>query len=465
MKYVVWRLDSKQERRFRSGHPWVYSNELQGGPKGVEVGGPVQLCRSDGSFLAWGYGNPQSLISFRALSRDSGFEFDREGLGRLLETALKYRLRLGFGRASFRLCFGEADSLPGLVVDAFRLESSTSASLSPRWVLVLQSHTAGIDRLLPVILEGLRWAWDRLSVAHPELGQSGAVVPVVVRRDLGVRKLEGVESMAPMYLPNLGREDSQGTADQGVVPELTQTVIQTQTGLRMECDLWSGQKTGYFLDQGWNIGLVNRLCQQLTAPAGERLKVLDLFCHLGQWGSAIARELLNKYSVDVVFSDASAAALEGALANLQRNAKGAASRAVPLDLIEQLDQEKGKQLIPEGEYDFVICDPPALIKGRKALGPGSHAYLKINEAAIRRLKPDGLLVTCSCSSLLSEEDFEGILSKAARRAGVEMRWILRSGHGADHPISHAFPEGKYLKAWYGIRVDQGATVATSGKEI
>lgn len=440
MKITQWRLESKQERRFRAGHPWVYSNEIQGGPKGHSPGVWVRLSRADGAFLAWGYGNPNSLISFRALSRDPNFEPSDQGFCQLLTQSIFLRSRLGRTRASFRLCFGEADSLPGLVIDCFRVIRRDEKS----WVLVIQSHTAGIDLHLPEVLAGLKKAWGE-SVLGVTPWDS---VTIVLRRDLSVRKFEGIEEFSP--------EKLQGPLS---ISDLERSRIELCSGLVFECNLWSGQKTGFFLDQRWNTAILQSLLKEssLQGSASAPLRVLDLFCHLGQWGVAAAQALSHQSGLEVVFSDASAPAIDSALQNLKLNCPGISARGVQIDLIERLDQEQGKERIPEGIFDVVVCDPPALIKGKKALGPGTHAYQKINEAAMLRLRLGGIFVTCSCSSLLSDEEFERVLAKAGRRTGVELRWVARGGHAVDHPELHEFPEGKYLKAWVGVVVKTGST--------
>lgn len=185
---TVWRLRRGMDRRFRSGHPWVYSNEIEGSPKGVEPGAPVELRDAAGKFLARGFGNPSSLIAFRSLSRDLEMKdpTSLENITRILESAAHLRASLGLSDVSHRLCFGEADGIPGLVIDRFRTEDGQ--------VFVIQAHSAGADRLLPQVLEAL----ERL--AKPQWNKTA----VVLRNDLSVRKLEGLKEEEPKILKPYG---------------------------------------------------------------------------------------------------------------------------------------------------------------------------------------------------------------------------------------------------------------------
>jgi len=140
--------------------------------------------------------------------------------------------------------------------------------------------------------------------------------------------------------------------------------------------------------------------------------------------------------------DSSAAALDFAARNV--SAQGAEAEALRGDAMEMLNQ------LPGGGYAVVVCDPPAFIKSRKDYPTGEAAYVKLNTNALRLVAPGGLLVTCSCSSLLGEADFAAVLARAAARAGRDVRWVARGGHAPDHPVLAGFPEGHYLKCWVGV---------------
>jgi 23S rRNA (cytosine1962-C5)-methyltransferase len=418
---TIWRLRRGLDRRFRGGHPWVYSNELQESPKGLEPGALVELRDAAGRFLARGYGNPKSLISFRALSRDpESQDFTSvEALSKTLGNSLQLRQDLGLGEVSARWCFGEADFLPGLVVDRFVLDQGQ--------VLVIQAHTAGADRLVPQAVSALenqvkqRWGaslWNQTSI--------------VLRNDLSVRKLEGLTEEEPKILKQIPNQN------------LSQSRIWVQSAvggkpIPFSVDLWSGQKTGFFLDQSANIQLaILRLKSLFKKP----VRILDLCCYVGQWGAQFAHALKEAgIPVHVVAVDASNTALEMAKKNIE--AQGATCETVKADVLKDLGQFQDRS------FDLVISDPPALIKGRKDIPVGTHAYLQLATQVFRLVKSGGGVVCCSCSALLEEESFLQVLTKASMRNQVNVQWVGRGSQSPDHPMLMEFPEGRYLKGWIG----------------
>lgn len=427
-KMAVWRLRSGLDRRFRSGHPWVYSNELTESPKGLAPGSPVELQDAGGKFLARGYGNPHSLIAFRALSRDPAVEAPH-GRPYVLKTLLRasqLRARLGLSEVSHRLCFGEADGLPGLVVDRYVL----AAKGKVEQFFSVQLHTAGADLLTQDLLgliealvnEGSLGDWKRTGV--------------LLDRDLGVRKLEGVEVAPAEVLREIPGVD------------LSRTKIRVASALghaakysEFEVDLRAGQKTGFFLDQWGNVQLT---AMRLSAlPVKKSIRILDLCSYVGQWGAQLGHVFKQKgVEVEVTAVDASARALEFAQRNIE--SQGVKCRTLEADALKDLGQ------LEDRSFDLVICDPPALIKGRKDLPTGTHAYLQLNTQAIRLVREGGAIVTCSCSGLLEEEAFVQTLSKAAYRNKREVRWVGRGSQAPDHPVRAEFPEGRYLKCWIGL---------------
>jgi 23S rRNA (cytosine1962-C5)-methyltransferase len=394
----------------------VYSNELQGSPKGIEPGDPIELHDAGGKFLARGYGNPSSLIAFRALTRDPAFAdpMSLQGLTKTIARAHQLRESLGLTAYSHRLCFGEADQLPGLIVDRYRLSDG-------RDVFVAQAHSAGAERMqgsLPEALASL-------------LGASWAKATLVLRNDLSIRKLEGLreeEGSRTVHGSLAGLENA----------EILVAPVSGSEPTRFKVDLAEGQKTGFFLDQAANV----RLAAERLAPGfGDTVKILDLCSYVGQWSTQIARHLTRPgRKIEVTLFDASARALELGKANVERT--GAKVEAIQGDVLRDLEG------IPV-RYDLVISDPPALIKGRKDIPQGKHAYLQLNTQAIRLVKPGGALVTCSCSALLPEEDFLASVGKAARRNSADLRLIARGSQSPDHPMLPEFPEGRYLKCWIG----------------
>ena len=407
---IIWKLRKGLDRRFRGGHPWVYSNELAASPKGIEPGSPVELRDAGGAFLARGYGNPSSLISFRSMTRD---EQDPEpcGYGWLLARlvdAVSFRRRAGLYDTSCRICFAEADCLPGLVIDRYVLAGGGI-------VHVLQAQTAGMDRLLDEAVRALE------EIAGADEWARSAVV---VRNDAGVRKLEGLELEKPRVVKMIEGADEGGLRDSSVL------VRYGAWSGALHVDLLEGQKTGLFLDQNANIASALGFFAPLVRLRGA-----------GQWGSALAALSAREgVRAQVVAVDASAAALEYARRNIE--AAGADCITLKADVFEKPD-------LSCGPFELVVADPPALIKGRKDIEGGKHAYMKLYELALGACASGAGIVLCSCSALLEENDFAMAIAKASRRSGRSARWVARGGQAPDHPVLPAFPEGRYLKCWTG----------------
>ncbi len=445
--WTVWRLRRGMDRRFRSGHPWVYSNELMESPKGLEAGAPVELQDAGGRFLARGYGNPHSLIAFRSLSRDEA-QTDTgsvEALGRVLAQAGQLRAQLGLSDFSHRLCFGEADGIPGLVIDRYLLDQPSS-SVSLGQVFVVQAHTAGADRLRSNILEILK-----TYVASGSQPIAWKNTAVLLRNDLSVRKLEGLNEEPPLVLQDMQGLDLQKAqiVKIRVAPVLPSPVSGASGGsvrpLLFYADLIQGQKTGFFLDQFSNIQMAALRFRNIRLTQGQKkIRILDLCCYVGQWGAQLGRVFKDLgLQVEVVAVDASSQALELAQRNIE--AEGATCKTLKGDVLKDLDS------LPPQSFDIVISDPPAFIKSRKDIPVGKHAYLQLATQAFRLAKVGGGIVSCSCSALLEEEVFSEVLAKAALRNQAQARWVGRGCQALDHPMLAEFPEGRYLKGWVGVR--------------
>jgi 23S rRNA (cytosine1962-C5)-methyltransferase len=438
----IWKLQPKADRRFRSGHPWVYSNELAGSPKGLEPGSRVELQDASGQFLAWGYGNPHSLISFRQLGRTPQAErlTDVDFLATRLRECFELRHTLGLTEASYRLCFGEADRLPGLVIDRFLLEDGRSQ------VFVVQPHTAGADRWMAAIPETL----ERLvREVAPSGADAWSHTRIVERADLAVRKLEGIEPREPRILRDAGGGKLDGARIR------VQSAFTRSGFVLFDCDLESGQKTGFFLDQRAGTRMAAEAAQHaLRGRKGDSrtpFRILDLCCYVGQWSVTVVSALHAldpEQPLEVVLVDVSTDALQRARANVERLAEGGRSVQVRVVRQDVFDALRGEVLADEA-FDLVVADPPALIKGRKDLGPGEHAYLQLNTLAMRKAAPGALYVACSCSALLEEEALIGVLARASSRSRRGVRWFARSFQGPDHPVLAEFPEGRYLKTLLG----------------
>ncbi len=418
----IWRLRRGMDRRFRAGHPWVYSNELFDSPKGVDPGALVELRDSGGKFLARGFGNPKSLISFRALSRDEQM-IRPDSVESVVQTLLhsrQLRILSGFEGFSYRLCFGEVDQLPGLVIDRFAVGDGQ--------VFVIQAHSAGANRLM---LQGLEILESYVKKAQ-EAG-TWAKTAVVLRNDPSVRKLEGLTEDVPVVLRSIPHLDLSAA-------QIRVRAMGSQSIL-FHVDLLQGQKTGFFLDQFANIQLAAMRFEKLNFTS--QIRILDLCCYVGQWGAQLAQFFKQRgFSVSVLAVDTSQVALDRAKKNVE--AQGASCELLQANVLKDLGQ------LPDQSFDLIISDPPAFIPSRKDIPQGSHAYLQLNTQVFRILKPGGGVVCCSCSALLDEDAFTQILAKSARRNAAVVQWIGRGAASPDHPMMMEFPEGRYLKSWMGI---------------
>jgi 23S rRNA (cytosine1962-C5)-methyltransferase len=206
--------------------------------------------------------------------------------------------------------------------------------------------------------------------------------------------------------------------------------------------LVDGQKTGFFLDQAYNVQLAAKL---LSSLGKKRLRILDLCCYVGQWSTQLSNVFkAHGATVEVLAVDGSAKALEFAQQNVSR--QGAKFEALKGDVLKDL------ATLEPASFDLIISDPPALIQGRKEIPQGTHAYLQLNTQAMRLLGVGGGLVACSCSALLEEESFLATLSKAASRNQRRIQWVGRGTQAPDHPMLSEFPEGRYLKCFVGVGV-------------
>lgn len=443
MNPVVWRLKKGSEKKFRSGHPWVFSNELAQSPKGLPAGAQVELRDYNDGFLARGYGHPNSLISFRTLTRNRSQEINIDFLLRSLRRASSVRRLAQVHQFSHRLCFAEADGLPGLVIDRYRLlEGRSKASERVRasaQVFVVQSSTAGMDLLLPLLFEALE-RWVREEHQADALEPGWEQTSIVVANDSKSRAMENI----PVEPKKVLRAASGFQADSAHV--LVQPGVTGLEPLCFEVDFIGGQKTGFFLDQRLNVHLASQIAQEIMRTGKSEVRILDLCCYVGQWGTQmahLARHLGVK--AEVTLLDASARALDLASRNVENH--GGEARPEKRDVLEDIAS------LPKRGYDIVICDPPAFIKKKKDLPTGGAAYYKLNREALRRTAHGGLYVSCSCSGLFTEEDFRSMLARVVATHDTEVRWIVRGSHSPDHPQRPEFPQGTYLKSWMGVVLD------------
>lgn len=388
------RLKAHEERRLRAGHLWAYSNEIDTSATPLKGLTPGSLCRLEdarGKALGVGYVHPNVLLSVRLLTGQADASIDRSWFERRLRQALALRERL-YPSPHYRLVFGESDGLPGLVIDRYG-----------DWLSV-QLSTAGMEALKEPLLEALQ------SVLKPQ--------GILFRNDNAMRQTEGLPSEDVVW---------------GAVPDEVELL---ESGVRLLAPLASGQKTGFFYDQHTN--------RDRVLPYVRGARVLDVFSYVGAWAARAAAG----GAASVACVDSSELALSYAARNMA--AQGATPETLRGDALDLL-----KQLRAEGrQFDVVVVDPPALIKRKKDEEAGQAHYGALNRAAMQLLAADGILVSCSCSHHLSEEQLQRILLRESRQAGRRLQILERGGQGADHPVHPAIPETLYLKALF-CRVTTG----------
>lgn len=383
------RLKPREDRRLGAGHLWVFSNEVDTDRTPLSGFATGALCRVIGDrerFLGYAYVNPHALICARILGRDGRYPPGRALFVHRLQVALALRERL-YAAPFYRLVHGESDGLPGLVLDRYGD------------VVVGQIGTAGMEGLKAEIVGALE----------------KVIAPRTVRwkNDSGARELEGL----PSYI-----ETAHGEAIDHVWVE--------ENGVRFRVPIGAGQKTGWFYDQAAN----RRSFLKYVNGA----RVLDVFSYLGAWGLSAARAGAS----EVLCVDSSAPALE----LLQQSAaeSGLEVRTQRGDAFDALAalREAGEK------FDVVVVDPPAFIKRRRDIPKGQAAYRKLNQLAMQLLPRDGILVSCSCSHHLAQDELIGTVQQAARHLNRFAQVVEVGGHAPDHPIHPAIPETRYLKALF-----------------
>jgi len=379
------------DRRLRAGHCWVYSNEVDTARTAMAALQPaadVAVINHRGRWLGWAYTNPHSLICGRVMSRDRDRPPDRSLFVHRLKIALGLRERL-YGEPYYRLVFGEADGLPGLVVDRYGA------------VLVAQLTTAGIEARRAAVVEALD------KVLRPRA--------ILLRNDTAVRELEGL----PRYV-----EIAQG--------EVGEAAVVREGNAEFAVSLSDGQKTGWYYDQAANRSRLK------PYVAGKR--VLDMCSYVGAWGIRAAKA----GAAEVLCVDASQEAIAGASDNAARNQVADRVSARQGDAFVQL-----KELKSAGErFDVVVLDPPAFVKRKKDWREGARAYRRLNQAAISLVKQDGILVTASCSYHMDRDNLLRTVQQAARHVDRSLQLLEYGQQGPDHPVHPAIPETAYLKALY-----------------
>jgi 23S rRNA (cytosine1962-C5)-methyltransferase len=374
------------QRRVLAGHPWIYSNEIEMTPaaKALPAGSLVRVKAQDGRPVGTALFNPHSLIAGRLLAADPDIAVDADFLARRLERALALRERL-YDKPFYRLVHAEADGLPGVVLDRFGDN------------LVLQTNSAGMERLLDPLIEAIGAVLDPRAL--------------LLRNDSPTRKLEGLESYVRLV----------SGAIEGPLPL-------EENGVRFLADPREGQKTGWFFDQRENRARVAALAKDM--------RVLDLYSYCG--GFALTAAMAGAREVTAV--DRS----EGALALAERAAalNGLAERCRfrRADIFTELETMAAAQ-----SFDIVVADPPAFVKSKKDLGQGARAYRKLARLSAACVRPGGFLFIASCSHNMEAGAFAEEVRRGIHDLSRESRILASTGAAPDHPVHPALPESAYLK--------------------
>jgi 23S rRNA (cytosine1962-C5)-methyltransferase len=380
-------LKPGRDRRVSGGHPWAFSNEIRmdSDAKSLDPGCIATLKRVDGKPLGTGTFNPHSLIAFRIFARQG--PIGRDFIADRLRRALKLRERL-FEAPHYRLINGEADGLPGLVVDRFGD------------VAVVQARTRGAESLLGPIIEAL----DEVI----------APAAVVLRHDGAWRQAEDLDTYVRIAKGEIP----------GPVPVI-------EGDLKFLADAVAGQKTGWFFDQRPNRALVAGLCRGGGA-------MLDVFCYTGGFALGAAAAGAS----EVLAIDRSGAALDLARRAAAENGLTKRCTFTEGDAFAEMERLAGDG----AEFSVVACDPPAFVKSKSALKSGLKGYRKLARLAARLVRPGGFLFIASCSLNVERADFAAEVSRGISGAGREGRIIFSGGAGPDHPVHPRLPESATLKA-------------------
>lgn len=389
-------VTKKCERFIKSGHIWVYGDEVITVDGSYENGDIVDVCTERGRYLGSGYINDHSKIRVRIISKNANDRFDRDFYKRRIEYAIDYRIAvMGEDFSSCRLIFGEADSFPGLTVDRFED------------ILVVQVLSLGTERIKDMLFELLRGA----------LSDRGVTISAIYERnDVKIRELEGLTQYKGFYQAEGLRDDLDGT------------VRIRENGIFYDVDYIEGQKTGFFLDQKYNRMAIRRIAK------GRR--VLDCFTHTGAFALNAATTAQHVTAVDI-----SETALTMAKHNASLNGFENIDfvQANVFELLTEMAQKKQR------DYDMIILDPPAFTKSRSTVKEAIRGYKEINLKAMRLLPRGGYLATCSCSHFMTDELFRKMLVSAAQDADVSLRQIECRQQACDHPILWGVEETDYLK--------------------
>lgn len=384
-------LQKERERSLLRRHPWVFSKAIENVKGKPNNGAPVEVFSNDGRWLARGAWSPESQIRIRVWTFTRSEQLDTDFFVRRLAAAQAGRQTLieQQGLSAYRLVAAESDGLPGIIIDRYND------------FLVCQLLSAGAEFHKKQLFDALKQLFPECSLYE--------------RSDVPVRKKEGLS-------------ERHGVVYGETPPD--ELVIEENNGVKIAIDIKTGHKTGFYLDQRDNRAIAGRYAKGR--------KVLNCFCYTGGFGVYA----LQGGASEVVNVDVS----EPALALARRNAE---LNQLDLGKAQFLKQDVFKMLRECRErgdkFDMIVLDPPKFAESKTQLEGACRGYKDINLLACQLLNPNGILLTFSCSGLMTSDLFQKVVADAALDAGREAQIIERMGQAADHPISVAYPEGFYLK--------------------
>lgn len=440
-------LTKSRKKRVEQGHPWIYKNEIESVEASAEPGQLVEVKNHQGRYLATGYYNPASQITVRVVSYEPVTTMDKAFFVRKFDQALQHRDRFVTGGDAYRLIYGEADYVPGLVVDRFGD------------VLVVQILTLGMDLCREAIVEAL------VEVVQPK--------GIYERSDVSVRELEGLEQVKGLLYGECPRH-----------------VTVTENGLKIKVDIEQGQKTGYFFDQrenraaieplmtGWGgrsgitiqeveqdgvktLAPINKSGKVVTFPYWDGANVLECFSHTGsftlnacKFGAKRVTCLdISEHAIESArdnvklngFEDRVEFVVDDAFQYLRNQVKGLEERAARAKADKKVDTSLAMTAGGGRTFDVVILDPPAFAKTRGAVKGAVRGYKDINLHGMKLVNEGGYLVTASCSYHMRPDLFLETIQDAAADAGKILRLVDWRAAGKDHPQILGVEEGHYLK--------------------
>ena len=377
-------LKKNEERRIKSGHLWIFSNEIGSIEGSPENGDVVEIFDSKNNLIGSGFYNRNSLISVRILSK-SKIENVFELIKQKFISALELRKTFYPARNSYRLVFSESDFLPGLIIDKYNN------------TFVLQVYSFGMERNIEIIVKILK---ENFSAEN-----------IFTKNEDYFRKLEGLPEEDKIYM---------GARKTEIIDDGT---------IKYKIDFEKGQKTGFYFDQGDNRFFIEKICTGKS--------VADLFCNSGGFGLHAAKA----GATSVAFVDSSATETESAKHNFQLNDLKCNSEFIAEDVFNFIE----RSISENKKYDVVMIDPPAFAKSKKDLHQAKRGYERLNKIALQIINDGGYLVTSSCSHHLSKTDFLQIINSAASKAGKNIQLVHFNGASLDHPKLPGMNETGYLK--------------------